>query len=64
MRKKVLGQYVNVSERKVKGDGEKSRRIRWAWHVARMGEMRNSCKFVTGKHEGKGPLGKSRHRWE
>jgi hypothetical protein len=42
----------------------KSRRMRWARHVARMGEERNVCKVLMGKPEGKRPLGRSRHRWE
>jgi hypothetical protein len=39
-----------------------SRRIRWAGHVARMGEKRNVYRLV-GKPEGKRPLGKPRRRW-
>jgi hypothetical protein len=42
----------------------KSRRIRWAGHVARMGEGRNVYKVFIGKPEGKRPLGRPRHRWE
>jgi hypothetical protein len=34
----------------------KSRRIRWARHVARMGDVRNSYKILIGKSEGKKPL--------
>jgi hypothetical protein len=34
----------------------KSRRIRWASHVARMGEKRNACRILVGKPEGKRPL--------
>jgi hypothetical protein len=40
----------------------KSRRMRWAGHVARMGEKRNSCRFLVGKPEGKRPLGRPRRR--
>ena len=29
-----------------------------------MGKMRDTPKFLVGKPEGKGPLGKPRHRWE
>jgi hypothetical protein len=29
----------------------KSRRMRWAWHVARMGETRNACRILVGKPE-------------
>jgi hypothetical protein len=31
----------------------KSRRMRWTWYVARMGEMRNAFKISVGKPEGK-----------
>jgi hypothetical protein len=41
----------------------KSRRIRWAGHVARMGEKRNVYRLLVGKPEGKRPLGRSRRRW-
>jgi hypothetical protein len=41
----------------------KSRRMRWAGHVARMGEKRNVYKLLLGKPEGKRPLGKPRHGW-
>jgi hypothetical protein len=41
----------------------KSRRMRWAGHVARMGETRNACKILVGKAEGKTPLGRPRRRW-
>jgi hypothetical protein len=42
----------------------KSRRMRWAGHVARMGEKRNACRILVGKPEGKRPLGRYRRRWE
>ena len=42
----------------------KSRRMRWAGHVARMGEGRVVHRVLVGKPEGKRPLGKPRHRWE
>jgi len=42
----------------------KSRRMGWAGHVARMGEMRNSYKTLVGEFERKGPRGGSRQRWE
>jgi hypothetical protein len=31
----------------------KSRRMRWTGHISRMGEMRNACKILVGKPEGK-----------
>ena len=42
----------------------KSRRMRWAGHVARMGEGRGVHRVLVGKAEGKRPLGRPRHRWE
>jgi len=41
----------------------KSRRMRWAGHVARMGEERGMYRVLVGKPEGKRPLGKPRRRW-
>jgi len=40
------------------------RRVRWADHVAYMGEMRNTHKIILRKPEGKRPLGRPRHRME
>jgi hypothetical protein len=40
----------------------KSRRMRWAGHVARM-EKRNAYRLLVGKPEGKRPLGRPRRRW-
>ena len=42
----------------------KSRRMRWAGHVARMGEGRGVYRVLVGKSEGKRPLGRPRRRWE
>ncbi|KAJ4452188.1 hypothetical protein ANN_03706 [Periplaneta americana] len=39
-------------------------RLRWAVHVARMGESRNAYRVLVGRPEGKRPLGKPRRRWE
>jgi hypothetical protein len=41
----------------------KSRRMRWAGHVARMGEDREAHRVLVGKPEGKKPLGRPRYRW-
>jgi hypothetical protein len=41
----------------------KSRRMRWAEHVARMGEKRNAYRILGGKPEGKRPLGRPRSFW-
>jgi hypothetical protein len=40
----------------------KSRRMRWACYVARMGEKRNAYRLLVGKPEGKRSLGRPRHR--
>ena len=40
----------------------KSRRLRWAGHVARMEEGRGAFKILTGKPTGKRPLGRPRRR--
>ena len=42
----------------------KSRRMRWAGHVARMGKGRGVHRVLVGKPEGKKPLGRPRRRWE
>ena len=42
----------------------KSRIMRWAGHVARMGESRGLYRVFVGKPEGKRPLGRPRHKWE
>jgi hypothetical protein len=42
----------------------KSRRMRWAGHVARMGETRNAYRILVGKPEGKRPLGRPRRRMD
>ena len=39
----------------------KSRIMRWAWHVARMGEGRNVYRFLVGKPEGKRPVRRARN---
>jgi hypothetical protein len=42
----------------------KSRRMRWARHVARMGEKRKVYRVLVGKSEGKRPFGRPRHKWQ
>jgi hypothetical protein len=42
----------------------KSRRMRWAGHMARMEKGRNVYRVLVGKPEGKRPLGRPRRRWE
>jgi hypothetical protein len=41
----------------------RSRRMRWAGHVTRIGEKRNVYRSLVGKTEGKRPLGRPRSRW-
>jgi hypothetical protein len=41
----------------------KSRRRRWAGHVARMGKQRNTYRILVGKPEGKKLLGRPRRMW-
>jgi hypothetical protein len=40
-----------------------SRRMRWAGHVAWVGEKRNVYRLLVGKPEGKRPIGRPRRRW-
>jgi hypothetical protein len=37
--------------------------MRWAGHIARIGEKRNAHRILVGKPEGKRPLGRQRRRW-
>ena len=41
----------------------KSRRVRWAGHVAHMSEERGVYRVLVGKPEGRRPLGRTRRRW-
>jgi hypothetical protein len=41
----------------------KSRRMRWAGHVARMGQGRNVYRVLVGKPEGKRPFERPRRKW-
>jgi hypothetical protein len=42
----------------------KSRRMRWAGHVARMGEGTGAYRILVGRTEGRRPFGRPRRRWE
>jgi hypothetical protein len=42
----------------------KLRRMRWAGHVAHMGDVRSAYNIVVGEPEQKRPFGRPRHRWE
>jgi hypothetical protein len=41
----------------------KSRRMRWAGHIAQMRKTRNEYRILVGKPEGERPLGRPRRRW-
>ena len=56
------GNVFKIYERGIKIN--KSGIMRWAGHVARMGERRGAYRVLVGKHEGKRPLGRRRRRWE
>jgi hypothetical protein len=59
MRSFIICTYPYILIRQIK-----SRRMRWARHVAHMGEEKKVYKVLVGKPEGKRPLGKPRRRWE
>jgi hypothetical protein len=42
----------------------KARRMRWAGHVGRMGEVRGAYNILVGRPEGRRPLGGPRRRWD
>jgi hypothetical protein len=42
----------------------KSRRMRWAGHIARMGEKRGAYRILVGRPEGRRPLGRPKRRWK
>jgi hypothetical protein len=42
----------------------KARRMRWAGHVACMGEVSGAYNILVGRPEGRRPLGRPRRRWE
>ena len=56
---------INGEWRKLRNEKlMKSRRMRWARHVSRVGERRGVYRVLVGKPEGKRPLGRPRRRWE
>ena len=42
----------------------KSRRLKWAGHIAHTEQFRNAYRVLVGKPESKRPLGRPRRRWE
>ena len=71
-REEVTGEWRKLHNEELKGLYSspnivrviKSRRMRWAGHVARIGEGRGVYRVLVGKPEGKGPLARPRRRWE
>jgi hypothetical protein len=59
VREITFGSTVTKSIIRIK----KSRRMRWAGHMARMGEKRNAYSLLVVKPEGKRQLGRPRRRW-
>ena len=55
-----LGRWITIES----NQNYKSRRMRWAGHVALMGEGRGVHRVLVGKPEGKRLLGRPRRRWE
>ncbi|KAJ4446308.1 hypothetical protein ANN_13003 [Periplaneta americana] len=48
----------------ISADYDANERLKWAGHVARMGESRNAYRVLVGKPEGKRPLERPRRRWK
>jgi hypothetical protein len=71
-RDEVIGEWRNLHNEELRNlysspdiiRQVKSRRMRWAGHVARMGEEKKVYKVLVGKPEGKRPLVRPKHRWE
>ena len=60
----IIGVSTLIRTGNVLNIGQQCPRIRWAGHVARMGEWRGVYRVLVGKPEGKRPLGRPRRRWE
>ena len=58
--KELTGLYCSADTIRVM----KSRSMRWAGHVARMGEGRGACRVLVDKREGKKTFRRPRRRWE
>jgi hypothetical protein len=63
-RDEVTGEWRKLHSEELIIRQVKSRRMRWAGHVARMGEERKLYKVLVVKPEGNRPLGRPRRRWE
>jgi hypothetical protein len=70
-RKEVMGEWRKLHNEELRDLNSspsiirmlKSRRLRWAGHVARMGEKRNAYRLLVGKPEEKTPIRRPRCRW-
>ena len=56
--------YLSQSDGAIIVRLNKSRRLKWAGHVATMEEGRRAFKILAGKLTGKRPLGRKRCRWD
>ena len=70
-RDEVIGEWREIDNEKLNGmycSPNSVRmiksRMRWVWHIARMGERRGVYRVLVGKPEGKRPLERPTHRWE
>ncbi|KAJ4446599.1 hypothetical protein ANN_13296 [Periplaneta americana] len=61
IRRRLPGIHLTVGENLGQNP---TRHLRWAGHVARMGESRNAYRVLVGRPEGKIPLERPRNRWE
>jgi hypothetical protein len=70
-RDEVTGEWRKLHNKELCGSNSspsiiriiKSRRMKWAGHVTRIGEKRNAYRLLVGKPEGKRPLGRPRRIW-
>jgi len=68
-RDEVTGQWGILHNEKLISSGNvirriKSRRMRWAGHVVRIGTTRRAHRVLVGSPEGNRTLGRPRHKWE
>jgi hypothetical protein len=63
-RDEVTGEWRKLHNEELNVRVIKSRIMRWAGHVAHMGERRGVYKIMLGKPEGNRPLGRPRRRWK
>jgi hypothetical protein len=60
-RDEVTGEWRKLHDKELR-DLYSSKKMKWAVHVARMGEKRNAYRLLVGKPEGKRPLRRPRRR--